>query len=196
MDQIRSFISIELPETVKLELAGVESKLKRACSFPVKWVSPDNIHLTLKFLGNIENSKINVIIEAVSDALYNERPFFLNLTGLDVFPNLKNIKVVWVGLGGEINTLKKVQNKIEMRLIPLGFLAEKRLFTAHLTLARINENVSYSDKQVLAEIISHTDIDCDFSFKVNSVNLMRSQLTRKGAIYSRLSLIEIKSSCQ
>jgi RNA 2',3'-cyclic 3'-phosphodiesterase len=195
MHQIRSFISIELPESVKINLAQIESKLKTTCQFPVKWVSPDNIHLTLKFLGNIDTSKIDSITEAVRSALHNESPITLNFAGLSVFPSLKNIQIVWVGLGGELDALNVIQNKIETQLIPLGFPPEKRQFTAHLTLARIKEYASYAEKQVLAHVISNTEINCDLSFKVNTINLMSSQLTRTGAAYRSLSLVEMKSSC-
>jgi 2'-5' RNA ligase len=195
MDQIRSFIAIELPESVRLNLAQIANKLKTTCQFPIKWVPSDNIHLTLKFLGNIDTFKIKAITEAVRSALHREHPFILNFTNLGVFPSLKNIQVVWIGLGGELEALYKIQNKIELNLTPLGFPPEKRLFTAHLTLARINENVSYANKQVLADVISNTQIHCDSSFKVTEINLMRSQLTRTRAIYSRLSLVEMKSSC-
>lgn len=196
MEQIRSFIAIELPENVKVHLAQLENNLKKDCKFNIKWVNPDNLHLTLKFLGNIETNKVEIIVQTIRDTLVGDRPFILNLDNLGVFPDLKNIQVIWIGLGGELDTLKIIQNKIESKLVPLGFIIEKRPFTAHLTLARVTENASYEDRQILARSISKIEPEKNISFNVNSISLMKSQLARTGPTYTRLSLIEIKSPCQ
>jgi RNA 2',3'-cyclic 3'-phosphodiesterase len=196
MEQIRSFIAIELPENVKVHLAQLENNLKKDCKYNIKWVNPDNLHLTLKFLGNIETNKVELIVQTIRDTLVGDRPFILNLDNLGVFPDLKNIHVIWIGLGGELDTLKIIQSKIESNLVPLGFIIEKRPFTAHLTLARVAENASYEDRQILARSISKIELEKNISFNVNSISLMKSQLARTGPTYTRLSLIEIKSPCQ
>jgi RNA 2',3'-cyclic 3'-phosphodiesterase len=192
MDQIRTFVAIELPENIKQYLAGIENNLKSGCPSSLKWVNPGNIHLTLKFLGNIETKQIESILHSIKEAVQGFQPFILNITDLGVFPNLRNIQVVWVGLNGDTQILLDLQKKVESNLAPLGFPVEKRPFTAHLTLARVSFNTNISEKQTLSDAISGFKINTDFSFQAKEVSLMKSQLERTGAIYTRLHSIELK----
>lgn len=194
MEPIRTFIAIELPDNIKQSLTKIENDLKSGCPPAVKWVNPGNIHLTLKFLGNIEPRQIEPIMRSIDEGIKGISPFRLNITNPGVFPNLRNIQVVWIGLGGDIDPLMKIQKSIETNLVPLGFPLERRPFTAHLTLARVSFNVSNADKQILSNIMSKSKLSPDISFKVNAVSLMKSQLAHSGAIYSRLHLIEIKKA--
>jgi len=192
MEQIRSFIAIELPSELKLELTQLELELKRGNQPWVKWVSPDSIHLTLKFLGNIAVDRISEITEVMKEAARGLSPFHLEVKGLGVFPNLKRVQVVWVGVGGEVDKLSQLQQRIESSLVPLGFTAESRPFTPHLTLARLRDRALPDERQRLGQFIAATKFESVYTIKVDAINLMRSQLTREGPIYSRLSAIELK----
>jgi 2'-5' RNA ligase len=195
-EQIRSFIAIELPDEIKNELKRLMDCLKAVDPGGAKWVDPSGIHLTLKFLGNIPASKVNSIVAAIQASVENFSPFILRIKDLGAFPNLKRAQVIWVGLDGDLDTLRDLQKKVDFNLSPLGFPPEKRSFTPHLTLARLRETSTPTQRQALGEILSRTRIDSNFIIKVNSLSLMRSQLTRSGAIYTRLSSIRISSSCQ
>ena len=187
METIRAFIAIELPAELRQQLARLQARLKMDNQPRIKWVNPDSIHLTLKFLGNIPISDIDLIAQAITDAAKRITPFHLETEVLDAFPNLKRVQVVWVGLGGEVDKLKRLQQIIEANLTQLGFTAEQRQFKPHLTLARLGKEVPPGERQRLGELIAGTSFETGERVKVNRINLIRSQLTRGGAIYSRIS---------
>ncbi len=191
MEQIRSFIAIELPDEIKLELKQLESQLKSGRRYAMKWVDPDSIHLTLKFLGNIDVNRSGEITEAIEEATRGISPFQVNVTGLGVFPNSKRIQVAWVGLSGQIEKLEQLQQNIESGMEKLGFIPEKRKFTPHLTIARFRNHASPGERQDFGQLIASTGFDTG-TFTVNSISLMKSQLTREGAIYTRISSVTLK----
>ena len=191
MEQIRSFIAIELPDELKLGLTQLQDRLKSGRQPWVKWVDPYSIHLTLKFLGNIEVDRIGAITKALEAAVQGVSPFHLEVKDLGVFPNLRRVQVVWVGISGEADKLVKLQQRIESNLTPLGFTAEARPFTPHLTLARLRNQTSLDERQRLGQLISSTKLEAAYSIEVEAINLMRSQLTREGAIYSKISSVEL-----
>jgi len=193
MEQVRSFIAIELPDEVKSGLAQLQAQLKTGKQPPVKWVNPYSIHLTLKFLGNIAVDKISEITGAMEAAAQGISPFHLKVKDLGVFPNLRRVQVVWVGVSGEVDQLSRLQQGIESNLSPLGFTPESRPFTPHLTLARLREQASPDERQSFGQLIASTRFEAVYDFSVDSINLIRSQLTREGAIYSRISSVKLKT---
>ena len=192
MEQIRSFIAVELPDELKFELSQLEAQLKSGKQSWVKWVNPNSIHLTLKFLGNIAVDKTEEITKAMEEAAKRIPPFYLKIEGLGVFPNLRRVQVVWVGIGGEIDKLSQLQKGIESKLTRLGFASESRPFTPHLTLARLRNQASLDERQRFGQFIASTSFDIDYTMEVDAVSLMRSQLTREGAIYNRISLARLE----
>jgi len=193
MEQVRSFIAIELPDEVKSGIAQLQAQLKTGKQPPVKWVNPYSIHLTLKFLGSIAVDKISEITGAMEVAVKRMSPFHLEVKGLGVFPNLRRVQVVWVGVSGEVDQLSRLQQGIESNLVPLGFTPESRPFTPHLTLARLREQASPDERQSFGQLIASTRFEAVYDFSVDSINLIRSQLTREGAIYSRISSVKLKT---
>jgi len=192
MEQIRSFIAIELPDELKLELARLEAQLKSDRQPWVKWVSPEGIHITLKFLGDIAAETTGEITKAIEEAAQGISPFHLEVKGLGVFPNLRRVQVAWVGIIGEVDKLSQLQKRIETNLIPLGFAPESRAFTPHLTLARLRDQASLDERQRFGQLIASTKFETTSAIEVDAVNLMRSQLTREGAIYSQISSVKLK----
>jgi 2'-5' RNA ligase len=192
MEQIRSFIAIELPDDLKLALTRLQSQLRSGSQAPVKWVDPYSIHLTLKFLGNISQDIVGNITAALEEAVRGISPFHLEVKGLGVFPSLRRVQVVWVGVTGEVDRLRQLQQHVESTLAPLGFTPESRPFTPHLTLARLRDRATPDERQKLGQLIASTSFDTAYSLDVDSVHLMRSQLTREGAVYTRLSSIKLK----
>ena len=192
MEQIRSFIAIELPDELKLGLTQLEAQLKLGNQPWVKWVDPYSIHLTLKFLGSIAVDRISEITKAMDEAVQGIPPFHLEVKDLGVFPNLRRVQVAWVGISGEVDKLSQLQQHIESNLAPLGFAPESRPFTPHLTLARLRNQASPDERQRFGQLIASTRFEAAYTIKVDTINLMRSQLTREGAIYSRISAVELK----
>ncbi len=193
MEQIRSFIAIELPDELKLKLGQLKAQLQSGEQSWVKWVDPASIHLTLKFLGNIVLAKTGEILKAMEEATQTVPVFHLEIKDLGVFPNLKRVQVVWVGISGEIDKLGQLQQRIDSNLESLGFVPESRPFTPHLTLARLRNQATLDERQKFGQLIASTKFEAG-TIKVNAINLMKSQLTREGAIYSRISSTKLKKS--
>ncbi len=187
MEIVRAFVAIELPEQIKAILSQLQSDLKKSKSASVKWVTPEGIHLTLKFLGNVDASEIPKLNEALSEAVKGVVSFNLELGNPGAFPNIHSPRVVWVGLAGELEWLRTLHNNLGRVLIPLGFSAEERSFSPHLTLGRVRDDASSDERRRLGEKVSLLKAEGECYFKVDSLSLMRSTLTREGAIYSRLA---------
>jgi len=192
MEQIRSFIAIELPDPVKASLSSLKDMMRPARHPYVKWVGPEGIHLTLKFLGNIAQNRVPLIIEAIAQASQGVSPFQLQIGGLGAFPNLQRPQVIWVAIKGEVEKLAMLQTGIEQALVPLGFAAESRSFTPHLTLGRLRERASPGERRSIGEVMMATEFESGPAMEVKEISLMRSKLTPSGAIYSRLAVIELE----
>ncbi len=189
MEQVRSFIAIELPDELKVGLTQLKAQLKMSKQPWVKWVNPYSIHLTLKFLGSIAADRISEITRAMEEAIQGISPFHLEVKDLGVFPNLRRVQVAWVGISGEVDKLSQLQRHLESNLAHLGFASERRPFTPHLTLARLHNQASLDERQRFGQLIATTKFEATYTVKVDTISLMRSQLTREGAIYSRISSV-------
>jgi RNA 2',3'-cyclic 3'-phosphodiesterase len=196
MEAIRSFIAVELPEEVKSGLLQLQNTLKFADPACARWVDPSGIHLTLKFLGNVSSDRIDSVVQAMRRAAIGVTPFSLELKGLGAFPNLRRVQIVWAGITGDLNNLNLLQSNLETALAPLGFQPENRPFSPHLTLARIREYATPLQRQALGEVIGRAKFESHLIINVGCISLMKSQLTRAGAIYSRMNSIELNPSCQ
>ncbi len=194
MEQVRSFIAIELPDELKLGLAQLEAQLKMSKQPWVKWVDPYSIHLTLKFLGSIAVDRISEIVGVMKEAIQGIPPFRLEVKDLGVFPSLRRVQVAWVGISGEVDKLSQLQQHLESHLARLGFAPESRPFTPHLTLARLRNRASLDERQSFGQLIATTRFEATYTIKVDAINLMRSQLTREGAIYSRIGSVGLDKS--
>jgi RNA 2',3'-cyclic 3'-phosphodiesterase len=188
---IRSFIAIELPEALKADLTQLISSLKTNRQDWIKWVNPDSTHLTLKFLGDIATDKIEEILMAVKESVQGIPPFSLQINRMGVFPDLKKIQVIWVGLTGDLEALKTLQQNIENNLEILGYPVEGRKFTPHLTLGRVRYAIPSAEQPKFTEQISKTRFESTHRIEVNSVNLIKSQLTPRGAIYTKIGSVEL-----
>ncbi len=189
MEKIRAFIAIELPEEVKAWLSSVQSRLRPEQHPYVKWVSAAGIHLTLKFLGNIDQEKVSPIAKAMAKAAQKVSPFRLEVGGLGAFPNLRRPQVIWVAVRGEVEKLASLHRGIDHSLVALGFPPESRAFTPHLTLGRLRERSSTEERRRIGEALLAAKGEEVVPFQVAEISLMRSTLTPTGAIYNRISSI-------
>ena len=191
-EQIRSFIAIELPEEVKKGLRRLQNELRLPEHNFVKWVSPDGIHLTLKFLGNIPSQRVAELTRVMEQASHGVSPFQIEVTEVGAFPNMRQPRVLWVGIKGDIDKLVAWQQHLDNGLVSLGFAKEARAFTPHLTLARLREGCSPGDSRAFGEMVAKTPVEISCKFNVTSLNLMKSQLLPGGAVYSRLAEVKLK----
>ena len=192
METARSFIAVELPDEVRKEMGKLQESLKTRRQEFVKWVSPESIHLTLKFLGDIALTKVAEITGAMEESVTGIAPFKLHIENLGVFPNLKRIQVIWTGLTGDLNSLRRIQKNIEENMYVLGYPEEQREFTPHLTLGRVRFQPSPEETQNFVKLLTSTVYKSAYEINIESVNLMKSQLTPQGAKYSRLGTVPLK----
>ena len=193
-EQIRSFIAIELPQSVKKGLEQIEFKGKQGGYTGIKWVDPKGIHVTLRFLGNISSEQIIAVRKALEETTQEIPSFHLEIAGLGAFPNLTQPRVLWVAINGEIDKLSRLQKKIGSLLASSGFSKESRPFVPHLTLARLKDSLSPEDKRKIGAFINSLKLKAYLPFDAEAVSLMRSQLTPTGAIYSCLFTAKLRNN--
>jgi len=186
MNKIRCFIAIELPVTAKKVLSHIQYSLQRHELPRIKWVSVPNIHLTVRFLGNVAPEIVASITKTIDDLSRKIRPFNLQLGNLGAFPNLKDPQVLWIGLKGEVAKLITLQQSLDGELAKLGFTREIRAYQPHLTLARLGNKVTRTERQRVGDLVSGTVPENDYEIKVDAIYLIKSQLTPNGPIYHQL----------
>lgn len=192
METVRAFVAIELDEGLHQELARVQSLLKEKIPRGgVRWVDPQGIHLTLKFLGPVPTAKVAEIAAALNQASQGIGWFSLSFGGLGCFPSAINPRVIWVGCQTFDDNLKRLHSKIEEQLEPLGFAPENRSFNPHLTLGRVKENARSGARHDLGGIISATSIGELGQVEVPEITLMQSILKPSGAEYTPLQHIPL-----
>lgn len=184
MPTFRGFIAIDIDSFPKL--VQFENEIGKSGA-NVKIVEPENIHITLKFLGDTNEEFVDRIEEIIKDSVKGADPFEIKLKGAGVFPNDNYIKVMWIGIeNGE--QIGKIANKIDEEISELGFEKEKRRFSAHLTIARIK---SAKNKEKLLQLIEKYR-EAEFgTLMVDAIKLKKSELTAKGPIYSTLKEVKL-----
>lgn len=217
---IRSFIAIELPENIKDRLREVQEELKEHCreksgnqgktSGRISWVRPEAMHLTLKFLGDIDAAKVDAIKAALHAAVGTEnkngtliiKEFDLHLTRAGAFPDAKRPRVVWVGLDGinelnKSNTLNTLVNKIEERLKDIGFTGDRKKFTPHLTVCRARDGRGQKNLSTAMAAINTTGPEASSinkNFTVTEFILFKSELKPGGTLHTPLETIKLRSN--
>ena len=186
-EALRLFIAVELPAELVQRLKDFQAGLSSARLRYVKWVEPGSIHLTLKFLGNVDAGRLEPVITAIEAAAGSHSPFHLNTGGTGFFPSPQRARVFWLGLDGDVGDLIRLQQDIDRAMANLGFESENRPFTAHLTLARLREGCSGEERIEFTGQVQTAVFESGPTTQVRSVALMRSQLTSRGAIYTRLA---------
>lgn len=177
MSKFRGFIAIDIDVAPKV--LEFEKEIEQTGA-DVKLVEPENIHMTLKFLGDLDEELVDQIENIMKDAVKEIDPFTIKLNGTGVFPNKNYIKVVWIGIeDGQI--IETIAKRIDEQLSTLGFKKEKRGFSPHLTLGRVK---TAKNKERLVKTIEKYE-DVEFGeFEINSIKLKKSDLTPKGPIYT------------
>jgi 2'-5' RNA ligase len=179
---IRSFLAIELPRPILRKIEEVQGDL-RLTHADVRWVNPEKIHLTLKFFGNIEESRVDPIFKSIEKTVRNTLPFSLKVRGVGAFPQMKNPRVIWMGLVEERETLSSLQKQIESQLEKIGFQPEDRSFHPHLTLGRMRSSRGKGD--LVGKIEKYKEEDFG-DLQVERVVLFKSDLKPTGPIYTSL----------
>jgi len=189
----RLFVACELSDDVRRALGNVQDDLRRAIPVRLRWVRPEGIHITLKFLGEVEAARVGEIESALGAAI---DPFEARVrpAGLGGFPSASlrasggsRLRVVWVGLAGDVECLARLAERVDGALAPLGFPSEARPFAAHLTLARVPDEASPEDRRRLAGLLEGHSLAELPSMILTEAHLIRSVLEPGGSAYQRLA---------
>ena len=184
---IRSFIAVDIPNPVKSAIGNTLSPLRESMR-EVKWVELDNLHLTLKFLGNAELPQIGLLKEKLFNALRDERKFSIRFSRIGVFPELKDPKIIWLGIDRGEACLRNLAMKIEEVSFQSGFQKETRPFSAHLTLGRVRDGKNIQQKKRIFEAIVFS---LDGPIELDRLTIFRSILTPKGPHYETLFTLNL-----
>ncbi len=188
-EQIRSFIAFDLENEQVLNRLSAAQKLLIETGADLRPVAPQNIHVTVRFLGGISSSMVDAVYEKMKNVKFF--PFTIQLRGLGVFPNMNYPRVIWAGMTTGVEQLRSIFSQLEPQIRVLGFEPDAHGFSPHLTIARVR---SSANKQRLAELLTKK-ADYEFGMiKAECLRLKRSQLSPKGPTYSILR--EICSSPQ
>jgi len=183
---LRLFIAIDIPEHVKKEIGELLGILKKHDA-DVKWIPPENIHLTLKFLGTTPDSLVGKIREALLPLVSSYEPFYITIQSTGVFPSSKYPRIIWIGII-DSDTLIEVRNGIESAMSLLGFQREDKKFHPHLTVGRVRGQKGMIS---LMQELDHSHDKQFGHFRVDQVKLMKSELKPKGAEYNCLHAIPL-----
>jgi 2'-5' RNA ligase len=183
---MRAFVAVDIDEAVRRRLVAAQEQLA-ATGADLKLVEPPNIHVTMKFLGEVPEDKISAIAEALQKAVAGTAQFDVNVRGIGAFPDLHYIRVIWAGVAEGHDEIINIQRKIDQELQPLGFRME-RDFVPHLTIARVK---TAKQKERLAAFVKEMS-DAEFGIsRAQAVELKQSALTPKGPIYSTMARVEL-----
>jgi len=187
-DIMRAFVAIPLNEESHNDLARLQDRLRRSRS-DVKWVSPTNIHITLKFLGEIDDNQAAAITSLLSEIAKRHGSFNLHINGIGAFPRLAYPKVLWAGIDEGADEVKNLQGEVELSMCGLGFEKEDRTFSPHLTLGRVR---SLKNK---AKLVTALESEKGFAAQtkvcVDKMMLLQSTLTPQGPIYSPIKEVPL-----
>jgi len=187
---IRVFIAVKLPDHVIRRLSETQQDLKNR-GLRIKWTRPENIHLTLKFLGDIHPDAVGPVCHVIEASVKEFGPIKLCARGVGVFPTIRRTRVLWAGISGQLDLLEKLHKAIDAGLDCLGFAKDERRFTGHLTLGRFKGHPASEQMIVLVDMMkTYADMVSD-EFLVDAVHVYKSDLKPSGSIYTNLSSIRL-----
>ena len=188
---LRLFIAIEIPHTIRQSLSDLISEVRAGSDSHIKWVKPENIHLTLKFLGDTPQEKVPLIVKGIENVAVSLTQFSLKAQGTGVFPSTKQPRVLWAGVTA-LPEMERLYHLIDEKLIPLGFLGEKRGFSPHLTLGRVAETADSNVIQTVVKRLLQSQQKEFGSADIDHVTLFQSTLAQGGSIYTPLMRIDLQ----
>jgi RNA 2',3'-cyclic 3'-phosphodiesterase len=194
MSLLRAFIALEIPAKIQKEIHQATSKIRSEIGSLIRWVPAENLHLTLKFLGDISPAHVEFLTQMLRAEADSHRCFDMHFTGLGSFPNLKRPRVIYIGIQApaELNAL---QHAVESGADKLGYRSEERGFSPHLTLGRVKHasQMAASDQQKIQHALEQTKIDSLGTARVDYIHLYKSDLKPTGSVYAKLFSAPLKN---
>lgn len=193
MSLLRAFIAVEIPpeihQAIEKKTAPIRAALNKNL---VRWVPTGNIHLTLKFLGDVSPTNLEMLAQMLNVEVSKHQTFEMKFEGLGAFPNPRRPRVIWIGIQAPAG-LEALQHGIEAATATLGYPPEKRPFSPHLTVGRVKQKVSSAGMQKIRTALEETQIGTLGSAQVNAVHLFKSDLKPTGAVYTQLFSAPLKN---
>jgi RNA 2',3'-cyclic 3'-phosphodiesterase len=191
MSLLRAFIAVEIPPEIRQTVCNATSSLRKGIGPLVRWVPLENIHLTLKFLGDVSPANVDMLSQMLVAEADLFSCFDLRFHGIGSFPNLKRPRVIYIGIQAPA-ALEALQRGIESASRRLGYESEERGFSAHLTIGRVKQNITGSEQQTIRRALEEAKIDSLGTARVDSVHLYKSDLRPAGSVYTRLFTASLK----
>lgn len=186
MSVIRAFIAIDLSPEIHHRLEEVLENYKtQFINIPIRWVAVSNIHLTLKFLGEVSLSNLNLLTEIIQTEVSSHHQFEITVGGSGAYPNIRQPRVIWVGVEAP-QELTTIQNGIESTTAKLGYAREERAFSPHLTLGRISRNATSQDLKAISLSLEKIRVGFLGAICVEKVHLYKSDLHPTGVVYTQI----------
>ncbi|MGB7874529.1 MAG: RNA 2',3'-cyclic phosphodiesterase [Anaerolineales bacterium] len=193
MSLLRAFIAVEIPpeihQAIEKKTASIRATLNKSL---VRWVPTGNVHLTLKFLGDVSPANLEMLAQMLNLEVSQHQVFEMEFGGLGAFPNLRRPSVIWIGIQAPAG-LAALQHGIEAAAATLGYPAEKRPFSPHLTVGRVKQKVGSADMQKIRTALEETQVGSLGTARVTAVHLFKSDLKPTGAVYTRLNSAPLKT---
>jgi 2'-5' RNA ligase len=195
LNSVRAFIAIDLSESIRKELASLIERLEQeAGSRAVRWGRPEGIHLTLKFMGEVQAERVKAFEGMLHSRAGGQRAFGLEVGGLGCFPDMSRPRVVWAGVNESTGRLADLQEALEVGCAELGLAREARPFTPHLTLGRVRREARGDDLSMLKRAVEGLKETRCGEMAVAEVCLFRSELRPGGAVYTRLAVANLAAA--
>lgn len=187
MGVVRTFVAVLIDDDLKSRIAGVQDRLRQLAP-DVKWVAPETLHVTLKFLGDVDEDALPEIYAAVDEAVRPHQRFEFSISDVGAFPNARNPRVVWVGIEEGRDRVRELALAVDESLARLGFGREEKEFRAHITIGRVKTSRFLRE---LARGIGEVDARSLGVQRVASVAVMKSELQREGPTYTPLKVTDL-----
>ena len=192
--KVRSFIAIPVPSVGIEALEKVVKNLDQEIGRHVRWVRPEGIHVTLKFMGDIPAATVEELLEALPPVAAGFSSFELAISGLGVFPNIRRPRVLWAGLDGGLKILSELQAAVDEAVGKLGLPKEQRPFSPHLTLGRVRDRISPGARRgIILAMIAPSPASNVVSepWMVEQVHLFRTTFTPQGSIHTSMGSVPL-----
>ncbi len=192
-DSLRLFIACEMPDDARQAIGEVIDRLRERSGQNVRWIKPEGVHVTLKFLGEVTAKQLPAIKLAIQEAVVGHQPFELELSNIGTFGGREGLRIMWVGVAGDVLRLEALVRSVNAALAVVGFEPERRPFRPHLTLGRVRDEVSTRQRAEIEVAVGKMGVPAS-SWRTTQVSLMRSKLQLGGANYEVLATFPLRLS--
>ena len=185
MSSLRAFIAVELPHEIQQAIHKATANFRQMTGSIIRWVPPENMHLTLKFLGDVSPASVDLLTQMLRAEADSFHCFDMHISGLGSFPSLKRPRVIYIGIQAPAG-LEALHRGVESASRKFGYESEERAFSPHLTIGRVRQDATASDQQRIRQALENIHIDSLGTARVDSVHLFKSDLKPTGSVYTKL----------